>query len=374
MPSDIKEVSSPTHMIQTINESPKRANVMFIKDCEAMDKDLIVNFRTRTPHQSRAILEKGSISTISNPESASVDQAAMVTFVPQFVLNDINAEFIFVVDRSGSMEGNKMEQTRNALELFLRALPAWCYFNTIGFGSSYTKLFQDGSQPYTERNVSAAYKHIASMNADLGGTDFMGPLLDIYYKKNPVPKNYLRQIIVLTDGAVANTEEVVRLVVDNHKCTNWRLFTIGVGASVSRALVKGMAIAGKGTCQIIPHNARVEPQVMLTLKQALQPSLMNVRVEWGTLGDATTGYPIVPPKTGCLVGHRVNEYRPPNASKSNSVRNNLVYQVSEVISTNAMAHLIVHISLLTPYLRSTLAKGLLCMPSFTQTRSSIPSL
>ena len=356
MPSEIEEVTSPTHGVQTTNESPKTANIMFINDCEAMDKDVVIKIRTRTPHQPRAVLEEGNISSGSNVDNnnanvnASVGRAVMVTLVPQFVLNDVDAEFIFVVDRSGSMSGSKMTQTRNALELFLRALPPSCYFNIIGFGSSFAKLFKKGSEPYTESTVTQAERHIKKLKADLGGTELMQPLLDIYNNSNSdsVPGNYMRQIIVLTDGEISNTEEVIRLVVDNHKRrSNWRLFTIGVGSSVSRALVEGMARGGRGTCQIIADGERLEPKVMTTLKQALQPALTNVRVDWGVISSdsetttsatasstdsATTAAPktafsINAPKVGCLVGHRLNEQKQPNTIvNSNVVRNEFVYQ------------------------------------------------
>jgi len=330
MPSEIEEVTSFTHEVQTTNETPKTGNVMFVKDNEAMDKDVIIKIRTRSPHQPRAVLEEGPV--VSNSES-SVGRAAMVTLVPQFVLNDIDAEFIFVVDRSGSMSGSKINQTKNALELFLRALPSSCYFNIVGFGSSFVKLFSKGSQPYTESSVSAAESHIKGLSANLGGTELMNPLKDIYNSTSI--KNYARQIIVLTDGEVSNTEEVIKLVVQNHKNRpEWRLFTIGVGSSVSRALVEGMARGGKGTVQIIGDGERLEPKVMATLKQALQPALTNVRVDWGvkassssaaapTTAQPKTGFSIKAPKVGCLVGHRVDEKKP---VASNAVRNDLIYQ------------------------------------------------
>eukprot|EP01102_Stenamoeba_stenopodia_P012214 TRINITY_DN3828_c0_g1_i1.p1 TRINITY_DN3828_c0_g1~~TRINITY_DN3828_c0_g1_i1.p1 ORF type:complete len:722 (+),score=174.56 TRINITY_DN3828_c0_g1_i1:35-2200(+) len=364
MPSEIEEVASPTHNIQlTKTESPKVVNVMFVRDNEAMDKDVIVNIRTQNPHQPRAVIEEGSLtsnsvdsknnSSNSKDDSNAVGRAAMVTFVPQFVLNEINAEFIFVVDRSGSMSGTKIEQTKNALELFLRALPASCYFNIIGFGSSFEKLFEEGSQPYTEDNVYEAERHIKKLRADLGGTELMYPLRSIYSdskhsndtqkkkrnynrSKEPrryesqVPSNYARQIIVLTDGEVSNTDEVIKIVVENHKKHyDWRLFTIGVGSSVSRALVEGMARGGRGTVQIITDNERVEPKVMATLKQALQPALTNVRVDWGVreesevpaTNDTSNSSTATTTKTGSLVGHRLNEKKPTTA-----VRDELVYQ------------------------------------------------
>jgi len=353
MPSEIQEIVSATHGIQTTNESAKVANVMFVQDNEAMNKDVVVKIRTKDGHQPRAVLEEGGTTrfklaflsfTLLNFSSSfffffpdlveggtNIGRAAMVTLVPQFVLNDINAEFIFIVDRSGSMSGSKINQTKNALDLFLRALPANCYFNIIGFGSSFTKLFSGGSQPYTEHNVAAADSHIRSISANLGGTELMGPLREVYSQRSI--QGYSRQIFVLTDGEVSNTEEVVRLVVENHKRNNdWRLFTIGVGSSVSHALVEGMARGGRGTVQIIGDGERLEPKVMAQLKQALQPALTNVSIDWGVTSATpaaaptntpSTSFNVSAPKIGCLIGHRVGEQKP---ATSTAVRNDLVYQ------------------------------------------------
>lgn len=321
MPSDIEEVVSTTHQIQTTKESPRVATVMFVKDSEALDKDVVIKFRTVAPHQPRAILENCGAEI-----SGQTGSAVMLTLVPQFVLNDIQAEFIFIVDRSGSMSGSKMTQTRSALQLFLRALPANSYFNIIGFGSSHRSLFNT-SQPYNESAVQKALDHAKTLNADLGGTELMAPLRAVY-SQAAVP-NYARQIFVLTDGEVSNTEEVVRLVRENHKTrSTWRLFTIGVGSSVSHALVNGMARAGRGTVQIIGDGERLEPKVMGTLKQALQPALTNLKVDWGATAPAptpapATGFATMAPKIGCLIGHRVGEQKKPASS---AVRNDLVYQ------------------------------------------------
>ena len=52
------------------------------------------------------------------------------------------AEFIFVVDRSGSMMGDRIEHAKKALKAFLENLPDDCYFNIVNFGSSYDFLFK----------------------------------------------------------------------------------------------------------------------------------------------------------------------------------------------------------------------------------------
>ena len=48
--------------------------------------------------------------------------------------------FIFIVDRSGSMEGDTMETTVESLKLFVQSLPAVCMFDIISFGSNYKSM------------------------------------------------------------------------------------------------------------------------------------------------------------------------------------------------------------------------------------------
>ncbi len=51
-------------------------------------------------------------------------------------------EFLFVLDRSGSMSGTRMRMAKNALILFIKSLPSQCYFNIISFGSNYSQLYE----------------------------------------------------------------------------------------------------------------------------------------------------------------------------------------------------------------------------------------
>ncbi len=64
-------------------------------------------------------------------------------------------EFIFILDRSGSMEGARIEQAKLALLIFLKSLPPGSYFNVVSFGSSYSQLFEQ-SQPYEDNIVRNA--------------------------------------------------------------------------------------------------------------------------------------------------------------------------------------------------------------------------
>ena len=69
-------------------------------------------------------------------------------------------EFIFVVDRSGSMNGRRIELAKKALSLFVHSLPDGCKFNIYSFGSIFMRTFGDGSEPYDEKTFEKSIEEI----------------------------------------------------------------------------------------------------------------------------------------------------------------------------------------------------------------------
>jgi len=303
--SPLKEVTSPTHGIKFIknSSSDKSGSIMFLRESEELDRDLLINIRKEHTTKPRAILE--------HSQTHKGSYVAMISFVPEFYLGQLEKpEFIFVVDQSGSMaDDNKIGQTKDALSIFLRALPVTSHFNIIGFGSTTRQLFPS-CQPYTEANIRLADQFVNSTGADLGGTELMMPLKLIYESPIIIP-GASRQIFVLTDGEVSNTEEVIKYVAQNHqKHSDWRLFSLGLGKNVSHELVRGIAEAGRGISKILKRYQRVESSVMKQLKNAMQPvvKINDMKLDWGL--NRKKDNEEASRKTsqrGALIGHRVDE-------------------------------------------------------------------
>ena len=138
--------------------------------------------------------------------------AVMLDFFPKFESKKAACEFIFVVDRSGSMRGRYINSARETLILSLESIPPGCYFNIIGFGSSYQHLFPE-SVPYNQSSLDQAMDHAQSMCADLGGTELLRPV-DFIFTQKLLP-GLPRQVFILTDGSVSNTGACVDAVKKN---------------------------------------------------------------------------------------------------------------------------------------------------------------
>ena len=202
------------------------------------------------------------------------------------------AEVIFLVDRSGSMAGTSIEEVRNALQLCLRSLVPGCYFNIIGFGTKIDPLFPH-SRLYDEATLAAASAHVSGMQADLGGTEIL-PALEAAFSQSR-PTSMARQVVVITDGDVTNTDAALALVRKHEAYA--RVFTFGIGAGPSHHLVRGLARAGGGAAEFIMPGERASAKVTRQLARVLSPALTNVRLDWGGL-DVTQAPSVVPPVFG----------------------------------------------------------------------------
>jgi Ca-activated chloride channel family protein len=276
MPSPIRGLESPSHPL-AIEIDGASASVRLGERTTALDRDFVLLVKLQEPHQPRAWVEE------RNGEAV-----AMIAFQPRFEIRESPAEVIFVVDRSGSMGGSSIAEARNALQLSLRSLREGSRFNIVGFGSTHRMLFPE-SRLYGEESLRIATEHVSSLEADLGGTEILPALAAVYGAgRTDLP----RQLIVMTDGQVTNTEAVTSLVRKHADTT--RVFTLGIGAGASHDLVRGMARAGKGAEEMIFPGERIEAKVLRQLSRALAPALDDVRVSWGGLEARQAPYRVPP--------------------------------------------------------------------------------
>ncbi|XP_050716857.1 von Willebrand factor A domain-containing protein 5A-like isoform X2 [Eriocheir sinensis] len=204
------------------------------------------------------------------------DDLLMLNFFPEVPENTYSSknEVIFIIDRSGSMQGDKIKNAKTTLLLFLKSLPAGCLFNVVSFGNHYSLLFPEGSRTYNEETLKIALNLQATMDADMGGTEILQPLQSIYSK--PLRPGFYRQIILITDGEVWNVSAVCQLV--RRHAYETRLFSVGVGHGASTALVRGTARAGRGRSEMVVEESHLQQKVMGLLSSMLQESVQEVTI------------------------------------------------------------------------------------------------
>uniref|UniRef100_A0A3P9BHE6 von Willebrand factor A domain-containing protein 5A-like n=1 Tax=Maylandia zebra TaxID=106582 RepID=A0A3P9BHE6_9CICH len=271
-PRPISKVESNCSLdpLQYLNTDQTQATVKLAAG-HKFDRDVELLIYYKDAHQPTAVVEAGQASAEPGELSDPVVMVSLYPEFPQSVMSSMAScgEFVFVVDRSGSMDcaTNNTEQqeswmssARDTLLLLLKSLPIGCYFNIYSFGSIYEHIFPK-SVEYSQQTMEEALKKVEQMEADLGGTEILQPLKHIY--SQPYIPNQPRQLIytllfVFTDGEVGNTKEVIDLVKKNsgsHRC-----FSFGIGEGASSALINGMAKEGGGHAQFITGTDRMQPK------------------------------------------------------------------------------------------------------------------
>ncbi|XP_040191526.1 von Willebrand factor A domain-containing protein 5A-like [Rana temporaria] len=163
-------------------------------------------------------------SGLTSSGSIMAESVAMLNFFPSFPAGQEQSdcgEFIFLVDRSGSMEcpmnsepnaPQRIQVAKETLLLILKSLPLGCYFNIYGFGSRFQSFFPE-SVEYTQQSMEEAVKKVNEMDASFGGTEILQPLQKIYQTLGRA--EHPRQLFVFTDGEVGNTKQVIDEVQKN---------------------------------------------------------------------------------------------------------------------------------------------------------------
>src|ERR1044072_7348540 len=171
-----------------------------------------------------------------------------------------------------------MKKAAQALELLLRSLPEGCYFNVVSFGSLHDSLFPR-SQLYSEDSLSKALSLAQTMTSNYGGTEIFSALKWAFENsRSDMPTS----VFLITDGAVWNVDQIVELVREHEerKKDDLRLFSLGIGNSVSHNLVESVARSGKGYAQFVTNNERMDKKVIGMLKNALKPPIKDYKITW----------------------------------------------------------------------------------------------
>jgi hypothetical protein len=214
MASPVVGLTSPTHQAD-FSCSPLFHDASQAKASMQLssmpDREMVLCINLERPLEHRCWIEpygnsgKSTALAMLYPDSQSVQDlldAQAPRWQKQF---NPPKEFLFVLDRSGSMSGDGIRRAAEALQLFLRSLPRGCRFNIVGFGNR-TELLFDAPQSYDADSLHVASRHAQTVQADLGGTELLEPLQQIFAWS--IPSGFERRIVLLTDGQVCNTEAV----------------------------------------------------------------------------------------------------------------------------------------------------------------------
>jgi Ca-activated chloride channel family protein len=190
----------------------------------------------------------------------------------------IKREVTLVIDRSGSMRNEKIEQVKEAALQIIAGLEKGEAFNICIYNNT-VQWFSKRPVIKTKENEQAARGYIEGITAT-GGTN-IHDALNQALSQEPM-EGMLPIVLFLTDGrpTVGNTSEVaIRDLVTKSNSHKRRVFTFGVGVDVNAPLLERIAEASRAKAEFVLPKEDVEVRIGRVFKRLTGPILADVELE-----------------------------------------------------------------------------------------------
>ncbi|MCZ6682469.1 MAG: VWA domain-containing protein [Planctomycetota bacterium] len=282
----VSTVYSPSHKLETIRSSPTVVSVRLAPG-SAIEPG---------PFRLSYLLETNGVtaSLLSYPDpSTDGGYFLLLAGLPVKAPNGddvrLKREVTLVLDRSGSMRGEKLEQVREAALQVLAGLETGDYFNIITYART-VDLFAANPIRKTGQAIESARAYLKGINSK-GGTNIHDALVESLRQKPA--EHTIPLVLFLTDGLPTvgpTSEAAIRDVVKNSNPYKRRIFSFGVGLDVNTPLLERIALETRATAHFVLPAEDVEVKVAQVFKQLVGPVFTDPKLEVvGSTGEPAMG-------------------------------------------------------------------------------------
>jgi Ca-activated chloride channel family protein len=285
----LNDVACATHQVVTRSDGPSRAEVTLSpSELFSGNRDFILRYRLAGNQVSTGLLlyqgehENFFIMMAQPPRSVAAD--------------DMPArEYIFVLDVSGSMNGFPLDTAKELMRDLMHVVRPTDTFNVLLFADG-SRTLAPASLPASTENLERALRFIGPQPGG-GGTELLAALK----RAVALPRtatNVARTVVLLTDGYIDAEKETFGYIRDHLDEANF--FAFGIGSSVNRLLIEGVAHAGQGEPFVVTRPEEAVKAAAKFRRYIQSPVLTGVRVAFN--GFQT--YDVEPAKVPDLFAER----------------------------------------------------------------------
>lgn len=280
----ISTVYSPTHQISTTRIGKDRARISLGDNTKLEPGSFRLSYLTE---------KNGLTATLLAYPDATIGGGYFLLLAgvpatrPEKSVS-IKREVTLVIDRSGSMEGEKIQQVRAAALQVVNGLEDGEYFNIIDYSDSVAS-FAEKAVVKNSQSLEDARAYIRRINA-AGGTNIRDAIVEAL-RPQPTAKT-LPLVLFLTDGLPTvgeRSETGIREAVKQANKFNRRIFSFGVGFDVNAPLLNAMANESRGASTFVLPKEDVESKVSQVFRRLSGPVLSDPKLAMiDAKGETTT--------------------------------------------------------------------------------------
>jgi Ca-activated chloride channel homolog len=274
----LQEVASPSHAVNVAWEGQALARVSLADPSRSGgNRDFILSYRLAGREiESGLLLYKGETENFFLLMVQPPERVRAADVPPR--------EYLFVLDVSGSMSGFPLDTAKAVIRDLIGHLRETDLFDVVLFSGD-SRVMSPVSLPATQENVRRAISMIEREGGG-GGTELEQALATA----TGIPRrgNFSRTVVVITDGFIMADKEVFRRIEGNLGRTNF--FCFGIGSSVNRYLVEGIARAGMGEPFVVTDPSEAAPAARRFREYIESPVLTGLEVRY----DGFQAYDVEP--------------------------------------------------------------------------------
>ena len=266
----IEEMSCPSHKANIDFQDKSVANIELSPgERGGGDRDFILRYRLAGDRiESGLMLYEGKEENFFLLTAQPPARVTAESMPPR--------EYIFIVDVSGSMHGFPLEISKRLVKELLTGLHPTDMFNVMTFSGA-SDLFSARSVPASQENIRRAVDLIRQQQG-AGGTELL-PAMERALTL-PRSESFARTIVIATDGYVTVEPEVFDLIGKHIGDAN--IFAFGIGSSVNRHVIEGMARVGAGEPFVITRAEEAPGMAEKFRKYVQSPVLTQIKLDFGS--------------------------------------------------------------------------------------------
>lgn len=289
------QIECPSHQAQISSAEGNlgACKIVSITSHAFMDRDAVVNLK-----------KLGAREFLFTEQNTDGSVTALASFYPQLPPQTSPIALKILVDCSGSMEGDSIDQAREAVHQVLQQLNESDYISYSRFGNHVTHNFsaghhydeedghtQEAMLPANDKKIANIGRLIRATRADMGGTEMRLALLstlnEVTLADPESPDEFIQCVLLITDGNIWDLEGVIRAAVGSGQ----RIFTIGVGSAPVEGLLRELTEKTGGRCAFVTPNEPMAPVALRMVESMRSARTGSLSVSWPETATWTSALP-----------------------------------------------------------------------------------
>ncbi|NMM64985.1 VWA domain-containing protein [Clostridium sp. P21] len=271
------EFESPYHKLKVEREGDTVAKINLQDDYEAMDKDFILIMKEKDPLEADGMIYEYK----ENGEDRRVVYLRMIPKLDDYEIEE-KESYVFLIDISDTMKGDKIQQAKDALQICIRNLEEGDTFDIIAMGETLKYFWDEGMAQFNSDTLKKASQWIENLSTE-NDADIFGAIK--YSLENEGGHN---TILIFTDDEVEEEDEILDYVKEN--LGDNRIFTFGFDSETNNYFLNKLAHESFGKAEFINKGQRIEAVVLRQFKRIQNPEVDDVQIDWGNMQVQAT-YP-----------------------------------------------------------------------------------